>query len=173
MVLFKASRKACTKMDGMMQKDFEERYLFQELADYSESELVRLLKTHWGYSNTQPFDIIGRMKEISRGREGSFFIIEQLHSTNDRSLLLYPLKESDVQHRVYVGTVNKALLGNESVDGEWVKARVELSPEKERSKHKNPFALKIANGGLQLLQAIPEEVADPEIFIEGEGRVEK
>ncbi len=156
-----------------MQDDVADGYRIADLSDYSEAQLFRLIKTHWGYGNAQPFDIIGRLKEIPTGTWGSFFIIEELRSANDGSVLLYPLNEADVRQTVFVGVVNKSLFGNESIVGAWAKVRVELSPEKERVKHKNPFALKAANGGLQLLQAIPEEAVNPEVFIEGESLVEK
>ena len=156
-----------------MQEDVADGYRIADLSDYTEVQLFRLIKSHWGYGNTQPFDIIGRLKEISTVRGVSFFILEELHSVNDGSVLLYPLNEADVRQTVFVGLLNKSLLGIEFVNGAWVKARVELSPEKERIKHKNPLALKAVNGGLQLLQAIPEEAANQEVFIEGESHVEK
>jgi energy-coupling factor transporter ATP-binding protein EcfA2 len=87
--------------------------------------------------------------------------------------LLYPLDQEDLRQTVFVGVVNKYSFDKESIDGQWVKARVELSPAKERDKHKNPFALKATNGGIQLMQKIPKEFSESEIFIDGESHVEK
>ncbi len=121
-----------------MQEEVPDGYRITDLADYSEAELFGLLKTHWGYSS-QPFDIIGRLKKLPSGAGGSFFILEELHSVNDGSVLLYPLKERDVRQTVFVGAVNKVQPNDGPLDGQWVKARVELSPEKSASNIKTLF----------------------------------
>lgn len=156
-----------------MQEDITKKYRIADLHDYSEAQLFQLIKTHWGYENAQSVDIIGRLKEMPAANGGSFFILEELHSANDGAVLLYPLDEADVRQTAFVGTVNKALFSDESIDGAWIKARVELSPEKERIKHNNPFALKAANGGLQLLKVIPEEATNFTVASEGKNHVEK
>lgn len=155
-----------------MQEEVPDGYRITDLADYSEAELFGLLKTHWGYSS-QPFDIIGRLKKLPSGAGGSFFILEELHSVNDGSVLLYPLKERDVRQTVFVGAVNKVQPNDGPLDGQWVKARVELSPEKERLKHKNPFSLKALSDGLQFLRKLPEEVTNSEIVIDGKDHIEE
>jgi len=132
--------------------DIVEMYSISELKDHTEIELLTRLKTVWGYSKDQPFDVIGRLKKILAISGGMFFILEELRSSNDGSVLLYPVRGKDVRHTVFVGPLDNTQLGGNPVDGKWVIARVELSPEKERIKHKNPFALKIVNSGIKLLQ---------------------
>lgn len=158
-----------------MQEDVADGYRISDLSDYTEAELFRLIKTHWGYGNSQPLDIIGRLKEkdVSLLNGASMCVLEEMRSANDGSVLLYPLNEVDVRQSVYVGAVNKSLFGNKPADGAWVKARVELSRETERVKHNNPFGLKVVYGGLQLLLAIPEEVANSDVLIDGESHVEE
>lgn len=157
-----------------MQEDVANGYRISDLSDYTEAELFRLIKTHWGYEDSQPFDIIGRLKKEIRSKDGaSYFLLEEMHSTNDGSVLLYPLNEVKVRQIVYVGAVKKSLNGNKPADGAWVKARVELSPKRERVRSNNPFSLKAVDGGLQLLRAIPEEAANSDVVIDGESHVEE
>jgi len=157
-----------------MQEDVADGYRISDLSDYTDAQLFRAVKSNWGYEDSQPFDIIGRLKKEIRSKDGaSYFLLEEMHSTNDGSVLLYPLNEVDVRQRVYVGAVNESLFGNKPADGAWVKARVELSRETERVKHNNPFGLHVVDGGLQLLRAIPEEAANSDVLIDGESHVEE
>jgi len=160
-----------------MEVDKEEKFRIADLAEYSEADLTRILKTRWGYSDAQPFDVIGRLNQYKKiqldGVLSLFYILEDLHSFNDGTSLLYPLHEPDVRHTVFVGSIKKEKLGGEVGAGAWVKARVELSPKTEREKRNNPFALKVTDGGLQMLQAIPEEAAAIDFIIDGMHYVEK
>ena len=115
-----------------MQEDVADGYRISDLSDYTDAQLFRVVKSHWGYGDSQPFDIIGRLKEKTLGNGASVFFLEEMHSANDGSVLLYPLNEVDVRQNVYVGAVNKSLFGNKPADGAWVKARVELSRETEQ-----------------------------------------
>lgn len=155
-----------------MQGTDAEGFLTSDLEGLPEAEIVNLLKSQWGYSKEQPFDAIGRLKGITTNSGAIFFILEELHSVHDGAALLYPLNEPDVRHTVFVGAINKTQLGVEPTDGLWVKARMELSPKQERTKHKNPFALKVVSGGLERLEAIPEEAANTDIVIDGESYIE-
>lgn len=147
-------------------------YRFSDQTDYTDSQLLQELKSNWNYGYSQQFDIIGRLKEVNL-KERVIYFLEEMHSTNDGSVLLYPINDADVRQTVYVGNVNKSLFGNRPVDGAWVKARVELSPEKYRAKHKNPFLLRVVNDGLQVLLAIPEEVSTSEVLIDGQSHIEE
>ncbi|PSF05994.1 restriction endonuclease [Marinobacter fuscus] len=155
-----------------MQGTGAEGFFASDLEGLTEAELVSLLKSQWGYAKEQPFDAIGRLKGITTNSGATFFILEELHSIHDGAALLYPLNEPDVRHTVFVGAINKTQLSVEPTDGLWVKARMELSPKQERTKHKNPFALKVVNGGLERLEAIPEEAANTDIVIDGESYIE-
>jgi energy-coupling factor transporter ATP-binding protein EcfA2 len=157
---------------GFKMDDIVEMYSISELKDHTEFELLNLLKTAWNYSKAQPFDVIGRVKKIPTSF-GGFFILEELRSTNDGSALLYPIRDTDVRHTVFAGPINAAQLVGQTVDGKWVIARVELSPEEKRIEQKNPFALKTVKGGIKLLQSIPEDITNIETIIDGEKYLEK
>lgn len=143
-------------------------YLLEELADFSEPQLLATLKQHWGYDSNQPFDVLGKLDEITTNDGGAFYILQELHSVNDGSTLVYPLAAENVRHTVFVGKLKH----RELKSGRWVKARVTLSPEAERAKHKNPFALKAVDDAISLLMTLPETANKEEYYIDGQLHVE-
>ena len=149
------------------------RFRLSELAEHTDEDLLQILRDYWGYYDVQPLEVIGQLREITSGKAGSFYIIEHLKSVNNGMALLYPLNEPDVNQTVFVGTIKKSQLSDEPVDGKWVKMRVELSPDNERVKHNNPFSLKAVNGSVRLLQAIPEDIANDDVVINGKSHIEK
>lgn len=150
-----------------------EGYSVSDLADYSENELLKLLKAHWGYDPEKPLDLLGRLKEIPAGKNGYFYVLEQLHSVNDGAELFYPLSGNDVRHTVFVGSLKGTEISEDHPGNQWVKVRVNLSPEDERVKHNNPFALKAINGGIHPLEFLPDEAVNWEYKIDGRPAIEK
>lgn len=157
----------------MTTANVSQTFEMSELASFSDEELIGLLKESWAYSASQAFDVIGSLKEIPAKLGGSFFVLEDLHSINDGSALLYPLKGTDVKQTVFVGKFNKRELDKDSLDGTWVKARVELEPEDQRAKHNNPFFLKAVQGGVQVLSGVPGDALDTQIVIDGVHQIEQ
>jgi len=144
-----------------------QRFSSNELGDYSEEELLNLLKQQWGYREDEPFELIGRLKKIPT-ESGGFYVLENLHSLHDGSVLLYPLEKDGVRHTVFVG-----ILPNDTPHHQWFRARVQLSPPKERKKHDNPFALKVVNEALQPLEEVPEKAVNAAFTIDGQAYLEK
>lgn len=149
-------------------------YEISQLNFFSDEELIGLLKESWAYSASQPFDIIGRLKEkrsrlkeMQGSKDVSYFVLEDLRSINDGSTLLYPLKEMDISNRVYVGNFNIPDLDKDSIEGAWVKTRVDLSPAAVRAKHNNPFLLRAVQAGVKVLSNVPEKVLNTQIVIDG------
>lgn len=143
-------------------------YLLKELAELSDQKLLETLKRRWGYDLDKPLDLIGKLKEISTKAGGAFYVLEDLHSINDGSGLVYPVEGDDIRNTVFVGGVKS----DELVSGCWVKARALLSPEKERLKWNNPFSLKAVDGSVHLLEALPEAAERDEYYIDGEFHIE-
>lgn len=143
-------------------------YFLKDLADYSEQQLLEALKRRWGYDLDKPLDLIGKLKEISTKSGGAFYVLEELHSINDGSGLVYPVEGDEIRNTVFVGGVKN----DELVSGRWVKARVLLSPQKERAKWNNPFSLKAVDGSVHLLEALPEAANSDEYYINGEFHIE-
>ncbi|MFY0657493.1 MAG: AAA family ATPase [Neptunomonas phycophila] len=143
-------------------------YEFADLKDFSDQQILETLKRSWEYDPDEPLEVIGKLKEITTNAGGAFYILEALRNTRDGSGLTYPLIYEDVLNTVFVGSVKTQDL----TDGRWVKARVTLSPEKERTKRKNPFSLKAVEGTISLLETLPGAADSDEYMIDGQFHVE-
>jgi hypothetical protein len=147
-------------------------YRPEDLENLSEEALLGLLKSCWGYSATQPLDIIGRLQIVETQTGISFFNLHDLHSINDGSILTYPLE--GVRQVVYLGRINQKIHQNRSLDEQWVKARVHLSPQSERIKHKNLLGLKVTDGSWELLRELPKDVSNNlEVLVDGKSHIEE
>ena len=144
-----------------------------KLSIYSDEELIQILKKSWDYDLDQPFVVIGQLKAISTIDLNTFYILENLKSINDGQSLFYPIESEDIHHTLYVGTLKVTNMGWQPSVGMWIKTKVVLSPEKERIKHNNPYALKAIDGGVQPLKALPKELDNPEFVIDGQPYIEK
>lgn len=140
-----------------------------ELAKDTDQELIETLKYSWGYPLNKPLEIIGRLDKVKH-KNGTFYILDNLHSVYDGSRLTYPLESEEVLNTVYVGDLNsKSLLSA----GQWVKAKVTLSPIEERVKRKNPFSLKIVDGTMSELEAVPDLEYNEKYYVDGRLQIEK
>lgn len=140
------------------------KYLPEVLKDKSDTELFALLKQSWGYSPDQPLILIGELVigEIvtSEGEVRPYFRLAMLKSTNDFKPLEYPVDVGGINQSVFVHPRDgKALVKNMS-DAAYFKANVELSPEIEREKQKNPLALRVVSGTIEVLDVLPFELPD-------------
>ncbi|UCG19448.1 MAG: AAA family ATPase [Thiotrichales bacterium] len=149
-------------------------YLLEDLAGLNDQQLLKTLKRSWGYDLDKPLYIMGRLTtaksktDDGEKKANEFFVLEELHSVNDGSALVYPLKGENVLNSVFVGNIKKHNLAS----GRWVKARVSLSPEYERAKRKNPFALSAVDGAISPLDDLPEAANIDEYYIDGKLHIE-
>ncbi|WP_211838229.1 AAA family ATPase [Proteus terrae] len=142
-------------------------YSLEELAGFSDQQLLETLKRSWHYDPHNPLAIIGKLKKITTDTN-FFYILEELHSIYDGSALVYPLQREDIHHTVFVGAIKEYNVES----GSWVKVRVTLSPENERVKRNNPFSLRVENGFVSPLNALPETINNNQYFIDGKFHVE-
>jgi energy-coupling factor transporter ATP-binding protein EcfA2 len=143
-------------------------YEFADLKDFSDQQILETLKRSWEYDPDEPLEVIGKLKEITTNAGGAFYILEALRNTHDGSGLTYPLIYEDVLNTVFVGSIK----AQDLKDGRWVKTQVTLSPEKERTKRKNPFSLKAMDGTIRLLETLPGAAGSDEYLIDGQFHVE-
>lgn len=148
--------------------DAQALYEFADLKDFSDQQILETLKRSWKYDPDEPLEVIGKLKEINTNAGGAFYILEALRNIHDGSGLTYPLIYEDVKNTVFVGSIK----AQDLKDGRWVKTQVILSPEKERTKHKNPFALKAVDGAIRLLETLPGAAGRDEYMIDGQFHVE-
>lgn len=126
-----------------------------QLWQYSDEQLIEILKIEWGYSKDEPFEVIGQLKTINY-----FWILEPFYHKSNESLLTYPI--SATHNSIYIGPLTQS-----TKKSQWVKVQVKLSPLAERKKHENPFGLCVVNNSIKVLEAIPE-IAVPEESISKE-----
>ncbi len=147
-------------------------YRPEDLENLSDEALLGLLKSCWRYSSTQPLDIIGRLRKVETQTGISFFNLHDLRSINDGSILTYPLES--VRQVVYLGRINQEIQENRSVDEQWIKARVQISPQSERIKHKNLLGLKVTDGAWELLRELPKDISNNlEVLVDGKSHIEE
>lgn len=134
------------------------KYAPDELKGKSDAELLVLLKKAWGYAPDQPLTVIG---EVTTGEGGEPpYFLTVLKSMNDSRLLEYPVDEQFISHNVYISPRDgKSLIGGNE-GSVYCKARVQLSPEKERERRRNPLTLQTVPGSLAVLEELPFELDD-------------
>lgn len=146
----------------MLPKPRSGKYRVQDLVGLGDSELLSLLKSAWNYSDENTFEVLGQLQEIPLKTGGVIYFLVHLKNPEDGTELLYPL-EGIATHKIYVGSSGRIgfrLKADDIDKGISVKARVELSPDKERKKQKNPFNLQTVDEGVTKLKKIPREVVE-------------
>ncbi len=135
-------------------------YRSEDLFGYSDTEIIGLLKSVWGYSANVPIDVIGQLRKITpKHNSKPFYLLENLHSIHDGQVLLYPIDDFNLNHTAFVGGLHHSKEDNGLVESAWIKARVDLSPIEQRKQRNNPFALKVHQEGMSRLHRIPKEIA--------------
>lgn len=128
-----------------------------KLTDKSDDELMSLLRIAWGYDAQDPLELIGQITKSLNSAGAALYWLSDLRSVKDGSSLPNPYDFPVVRHRVFVSSWDVKNLPTSSPKRPWIKARVTLSPLKERKKHGNPFALTTVSGSLRLLSCLPDE----------------
>ena len=134
------------------------KYAADVLKGKSDAELLALLKQSWGYAPDQPLTVIGELA-TGEGGEPPYFLT-LLKSANDSSSLEYPVDERAISHTVYINPNDGKTLIKEKGDARYFKARVALSPDRERERRRNPLTLQTVPRTLEVLEELPFELTD-------------
>ncbi|SPY08609.1 McrB family protein [Oligella urethralis] len=126
-------------------------YKNSDLKGLDDAELLKIIKTCWGYVESEPFEVIGKIVKIN-SQYRSFYILENLINI-DFEKLEYPL---DVVKNpgLHIGFE----LGVDFSVGDWVKAEVRLAPILERVKHDNYLELNVNPKSMTKLVKIPKDL---------------
>ena len=129
-------------------------YTEDELKDYSDQELLAILAKSWGFEDGK-IEVWGELPALG---ESIYGFIEHPYSTRNDERLYYPLKglERGIC-KIFVAPQDASRLGSKS-KSRFVRFEVELSPESERIKHKNPFRLSVKRGTAENLRSLPKEM---------------
>lgn len=144
------------------------RYSPDEVKDDDETELLRKLKSSWGYDvdSTLPLRVIGKPEKIVPIEGNPFWLLSGLRSAVNFEILEYPVNLQS-RHTIYISGdkdifSNKTEPINEAIDSDdWIIATVGLSPKVERDRRDNPFALMVT-GHVDVLRELPEETKETE-----------
>jgi hypothetical protein len=114
------------------------------------------LKQAWGMDTDAPLIVVGQLSEIQRAEGSPIYFLEQLEEPSTGRALIYPsarggqAEESSafVPRRDALRIID---LAGADTQVRWAIAELELSPKKERLKHKNPDECSVRPGSLRLL----------------------
>ena len=129
-------------------------YTEDDLKDSSDQELLAILAKFWGVDNGK-FEVFGELPALGESKHG---FIDYPYSTKTGERLYYPLKGLERSEcRIFVSSQDSSRLGSKS-KSQFVRFEVELSPESERIRHKNPFRLSVKRGTGESLHSLPKEM---------------
>ncbi|WP_173912897.1 McrB family protein [Acinetobacter sp. Marseille-Q1618] len=129
-------------------------YTEDELKGLSDKEILALLAESWGFKDGK-IELWGELPALG---ESIYGFIEYPYSTRNDERLYYPLKglERGIC-KIFVAPQDASRLGSKS-KSRFIRFEVELSPESERIKHKNPFRLSVKRGTGENLRSLPKEM---------------
>lgn len=125
-------------------------YEIEELKNDDDLELIRKLKLAWGYSDDQAIVVIGKIKSTV-SEKGRFNFLQNLKNFYSHQDLELPILNAKVTTEAYIGSLSK--FGVKINNGDWIKAKLELSNSEEREKHNNPLLLMVSS--IEPLSEIP------------------
>ena len=82
------------------------KYSISDYNSHSDDDWFAIVKKAWGYAEGQAFDVMGSLKEVV-AKAGTFYLLENIHSINDGSALLYPLESDDSPQTIFIGSINE------------------------------------------------------------------
>jgi len=133
-------------------------YQLSQLELLTNDKLIEILKGNWGYSNHEPIMVVGTLTIIKMTTHKLYFL-ENIKNIKTGQLLTYPLEGQgvEVNVRAFVGREDVKIITARRIEGNYVKAALTLSPNKERKKHNNPLEVCVADKTASSLTEVPKE----------------
>ncbi|WP_017395653.1 MULTISPECIES: McrB family protein [Acinetobacter] len=136
-------------------------YTEDELKGLTDAEILDLLAKSWGIDDGK-FDVWGVLPALG---DKSFGFLENPYLVKTGERLYYPLKGHEQDPcRFYIGHQDVLRSGSRK-DKSFIRCVLELSPESQRIRHKNPFSLCVKKGSGKNLSYLPKEIPQ-EILID-------
>lgn len=127
------------------------------------SDLLDEIRFVWDLPEGKPIRVVGRvwLKKLMDGRE--LWFLDDIEHPDSGVGLLYPSTFEPEDSKVVPAAAfvppgpSRKIVdpGVASADGQWAIAELELSPQSERLKQRNPWALMVRSGTLRPLSEIP------------------
>lgn len=126
--------------------------------DPYKSRDLSALKQTWGFAAEAPLVVIGRLAEHRLVNSNAIFFLEQLEDPVTGRALTYPAERGEFSSAFVLASEARRLLDENRDLGRqpWAMGELELSPESERRKHRNPDECMVRRGTLRLLSEVPE-----------------
>jgi energy-coupling factor transporter ATP-binding protein EcfA2 len=140
----------------------QENDLLNNGGQTDDKRLLENLKQAWGMDAQSPLIVVGQLVEMEIQNGNSLFLLERLEDPATGRPLRYPIaNERDPKASSAFVPTKEAhrVIARAGYDKHvlWAFGELELSPEKERRKHKNPYECSVRQGSLRLLKELPED----------------
>ncbi|MDV2440563.1 AAA family ATPase [Acinetobacter gerneri] len=136
-------------------------YTEDELNDYSDQELLGILAKSWGIDDGK-FEVWGQLPALG---DTSFGFLRNPYLVKTGERLYYPIQGHEQEPCSFFVAPNDASRLGSKTKQRFVRCELELSPESERLKHKNPMGLCVKKGSGENLRFLPKEIPQ-EILID-------
>lgn len=144
-----------------------------ELEGLSEEELFSILKLSWGYEESEPIEVIGVIL-VRETEHSKLYFLDRIMSFKTGKTITYPLNDNQAKITVqaFFPPPEAREILKSQIKGTHVKAKLVLSPRKERERHNNPVEVNVDSGSASIVMEMPKEwvgVAyedDEEVYIE-------
>jgi len=128
-----------------------------EAKQLSDDELLQAIKAHWQIE-TDELQVWGELIEINT-HDDTFIKLTNVKAVNQTQLLTYPFSIpvlNDIPRRGIFLTSKVAREFYTDKGVRWITCGVELSGDKERDKHNNPFILKVRPSSIKPLTELSQ-----------------
>jgi energy-coupling factor transporter ATP-binding protein EcfA2 len=144
-----------------------------ELEGLPEEELFSILKLSWGYEESEPIEVIGVIL-VRETEYSKLYFLDRIMSFKTGKTITYPLNDNQAKITVqaFFPPPEAREILKSQIKGTHVKAKLVLSPRKERERHNNPVEVNVDSGSASIVMKMPKEwvgVAyedDEEVYIE-------
>lgn len=133
-----------------------EKMVDDDLKSMSDGEIESFLRAAWEYEEHEPLEILGRITRTITKLGKTIYLLTDLRKPENGTVLRNPYERPGLRQGVFVHRSEAERLSVTLSEEPWVKAQATLSPQEEREKQGNPFALTAVSGTLRAFTALPE-----------------
>ena len=149
-----------------------EKLVEDDFKSMSDDEIGAVLRAAWEYEAHEPLEILGRITRTITKLGKTIYWLTDLRNPRNGAVLRNPYERPGLRQGVFVHRSDAERLAVTGSEEPWVKAQAALSPEDEREKQGNPFALTAVSGTLRSFAALPEDWPVETFQLEGKAYLE-
>jgi MoxR-like ATPase len=149
-----------------------EKLADDDFKSMSEDEIGSLLRAAWEYEEHEPLEILGRITRTITKLGKTIYLLTDLRNPKNGAVLRNPYERPGLRQGVFVHRSDAERLSVSLSEEPWVKAQAILSPQEERDRQGNPFALTAVAGTLRAFAALPEDWSVETLHLDGKPYLE-